>query len=68
MRLDAVYLIVPHRNEKLLTVGYGPIENDFQIRYAKSSSPLLLKEEKKLVVINGLLVEDTSELTFSSFY
>ena len=63
-----MYVIVPKKNRKLLTVGYGPIENDFGIKNFQSNTPSLSKDDKKLIVINGLLIEDTSKLTYTSFY
>lgn len=66
LRLDAVYLIVPKKNKILLTVGYTPIENDFGIKYSHSLLPS--REDKKLVIVNGLLVEDIQNVTFDSFY
>jgi hypothetical protein len=67
LRLDAVYVIVPRKNQKLLTVGYTPIENDFIGKSFKNSSPLSPNPETKLVVINGLLVEDLSDPHYQSF-
>lgn len=68
LRLDAAYLIVPKRGRKSLTVSYQLIESDFAVGLHKSSSPLLGREERKMIAINGLLVEQTKDLHFSCFY
>lgn len=68
LRFDAAYLIIPRKGRRSLTVSYQLIENDFAIRFHKSSSPLLIKDERKMIAINGLLVEQTKDLHYSCFY
>ena len=67
LRLDAAYLIVPRKSRKSLTVSYQLIESDFAIGFHKAGSPLLGKEERRLIAINGLQVEQTKDLHFSCF-
>lgn len=68
LRLDAAYLIVPRRGRRSLTVSYQLIESDFAVGQLKSGSPLRGREERRLIAINGLLVEQTRDLHFSCFY
>lgn len=68
LRLDAVYLLLPRRNRRVLTVSYHPIEVDFGIRFHKSNSPLLARDEKKMVVVSGLDIDHLDDLHYSSFY
>jgi hypothetical protein len=63
-----VYLILGKKNRRSLTVSYHSIENDYGVRFHKSNSPLVTKDEKKLVAIHGLAVEQGRELEFDNFY
>lgn len=49
-------------------MSYQLIESDFAVGLHKSSSPLLGREERKMIAINGLLVEQTRDLHSSCFY
>ena len=52
----------------MLTVSFHAIENDFGLRFHKSNSPLTSKEERKLIVVQGLAVESIENLGYGSFY
>ena len=52
----------------MLTVAFHALENDFGVRFHKSSSPLISKEERKLIVVYGLAVESIENLGYGSFY
>jgi hypothetical protein len=66
-RLDGVYLVVP-KKRNVLTVAFHAIENDFGVRFHMSSSPLSSKEERRLIVVQGLEVERVEGLGWGSFY
>ena len=68
LRLDGVYLVVQKKSKKLLTVNYSPVEHDFDKNGHNIASPIFSKLDKRMVVINGLLVESTNNLGYSSFY
>jgi hypothetical protein len=61
LRLDAVYLIVP-RKTKRLTFSCSSIENDFSVRFHRSNTPLVSKEERKMVVLSGVTGEKGSAI------
>ena len=53
----------------MLTVNYQLIENDFGVKSGgKVGSPLISKNQKKMVVVNGLNVDNIQGLDFSGFY
>lgn len=68
LRLDSVYQVQPRKNKKCLTVSYHNIEMEFGIRFHSIESPLKPKEQKKLIVVNGLRVETSTSLSADHFY
>lgn len=67
MRLDGIYLIIG-RKKKTLTVSYHTIENDYGIRFHKSNSPLVTRDERKMIAIQGLPIDQGRDMDYDSFY
>lgn len=56
LRIDAVYLILPRKDRKL-TFSCIPIENDFGVKFLRSNTPLIGKDERKMVVVSGIVMD-----------
>jgi hypothetical protein len=57
VRLDAVYLILPRRDRRLLSFSCQAIETDFGVRFLRSNTPLVGREDRRMVVLCGVTVD-----------